>query len=215
MYEPTEQIIHDDPNQRPVVNRQHSQAAFRKMTYGGVVNQYVYEDGELKPNPVFLELNKERDRYYVEAYANMGMELVQRPGFFYVRPLTNDDDEAYDQEGTTAVRQIQGVLMVLARGVTKKGYFYDLLTQHELGAPQELIQEIGEESMMQEILAACGVTKPLAEAAKSALVDRDIAYLNFRGNLVLAEAGKGFFSDLFRDAAELNTSLPAQEHSNE
>ena len=39
--------------------------------------------------------------------------------------------------------------------------------------------------------------QPLPEAVKVALVDRDIAYFNVKGNLVLAESGKAFFDDLF------------------
>ena len=100
---------------QPVVNRRLSQEAFRKLTAGQVINQTIYVDGQVAPNPLFDELFKERDRYYVEAYANMGMELVQRPGFFYVRSLseTQSDDDPRDHESTGAIRQIQGVLLVL------------------------------------------------------------------------------------------------------
>ncbi|WP_163560914.1 hypothetical protein [Halomonas sp. NO4] len=87
-------LPHEPNTWRPVVNRRLSQEAFRKMTSGQVINQTQYVDGKLVPNPLFDELFKERDRYYVEAYANMGMELVQRPGFFYVRTLSHDACQA-------------------------------------------------------------------------------------------------------------------------
>ncbi|GAB2715180.1 hypothetical protein [Halomonas garicola] len=46
---------------------------------------------------------------------------------------------------------------------------------------------------------ACHIERPLPEAAKVALVDRNIAYYNARGHLVLADAGKAFFNDIFRE----------------
>ncbi|MCG5526176.1 hypothetical protein LRB11_14760 [Ectothiorhodospira haloalkaliphila] len=183
---------------RPVVHRLRSQEAFRKLTDGKVINQYQVIDGVLEPNPLFDELYKERDRYYVEAYANMGLELVQRPGFFYVRSLVSDaDEEGRDQDSTAAIRQIQGVLLVLGRGVLEAGYLFEVLTRHEAGVSPELLESIGESATMRQILAACNVDYPLSRAVKVALVDRDIAYYNSRGHLVLSDAGKAFFEDLF------------------
>lgn len=183
----------------PVVNRRLSQEAFRQLTAGNVINQHCTRDGEPIPNPLFQELYKERDRYYVEAYANMGMELVQRPGFFYVRSLAGDDSD--DPASSAAIRPIQGVLLVLGRGVLEAGYMYDLLTTPEAGASQELLEQIGDSPTMRQILAACYIDRPLPEAAKVALVDRNIAYYNARGHLVLADAGKTFFHDIFQEEA--------------
>lgn len=184
---------------RPVVNRRLSQEAFRKLTAGQVINQAQYVNGQLAPNPLFDELYKERDRYYVEAYANMGMELVQRPGFFYVRTLTQAqaDDEGRDQESGSSIRQIQGVLLVLGRGVLEKGYMFEAMTLPEAGISREVLESIGSDPTMVQILKACKMDQPLPEAVKVALVDREIAFFNDKGNLVLAEAGKAFFDDLF------------------
>lgn len=184
---------------RPVVNRRLSQEAFRKLTAGQVINQTQYVNGQLAPNPLFDELYKERDRYYVEAYANMGMELVQRPGFFYVRTLTQAqaDDEGRDQESGGSIRQIQGVLLVLGRGVLEKGFMFDALTHPDAGISREILEGFGNDPTFGQILKACKMDQPLPEAVKVALVDRDIAYFNAKGNLVLAEAGKAFFEDLF------------------
>lgn len=184
---------------RPVVNRRLSQEAFRKLTSGQVINQTQYLNGQLAPNPLFDELYKERDRYYVEAYANMGMELVQRPGFFYVRTLAQAqaDDEGRDQESGGSIRQIQGVLLVLGRGVLEKGFMFDALTHPDAGISREILESIGSDPTFGQILKACKMDQPLPEAVKLALVDRSIAYFNAKGNLVLAEAGKAFFDDLF------------------
>ncbi|EWH01950.1 condensin complex protein MksE [Halomonas sp. BC04] len=184
---------------RPVVNRRLSQEAFRKLTAGQVINQTQYVNGEMAPNPLFDELYKERDRYYVEAYANMGMELVQRPGFFYVRTLSHSqgDDDSRDQESSGSVRQIQGVLLVLGRGVQEKGYMFEAMTLPVAGISREVLESIGNDPTMVQILKACKMDQPLPEAVKVALVDREIAFFNDKGNLVLAEAGKAFFDDLF------------------
>ncbi|WP_108449647.1 hypothetical protein [Halomonas sp. BN3-1] len=190
---------HEPNTGQPVVNRRLSQEAFRKLTSGQVINQYQYVNGELAPNPLFDELYKERDRYYVEAYANMGMELVQRPGFFYVRTLTQAqaDEEGRDQESGGSIRQIQGVLLVLGRGVLEKGFMFDALTHPDAGITREILESIGSDPTFGQILKACKMDQPLPEAVKVALVDRDIAYFNAKGNMVLAEAGKAFFDDLF------------------
>lgn len=184
---------------RPVVNRRLSQEAFRKLTAGQVINQTNYVNGRLAPNPLFDELFKERDRYYVEAYANMGMELVQRRGFFYIRSLSESesDDDSRDYESTGAVRQIQGVLLVLGRGVLEKGFLFDTLTLPDAGISKEILESIGDNSTFNQILKACKVEHPLPDAAKVILVDRGIAYFNDKDKLVLAESGKAFFDDLF------------------
>ena len=194
-------LSHDAHPGRPVVNRRRSQEAFRKLTAGQVINQTQYENGQLVPNPLFDELYKERDRYYVEAYANMGMELVQRPGFFYVRTLNEaqSEDDSRDQESSGAIRQIQGVLLVLGRGVLEKGFMFDALTHPEAGISREILDSIGNDPTLVQILKACKMDQPLPEAVKVALVDRDIAFFNAKGNLVLAEAGKAFFNDLFTE----------------
>ncbi|MDP4559406.1 hypothetical protein Q9247_17180 [Halomonas meridiana] len=185
--------------ERPVVDRRLSQEAFRKLTAGQVINQTQYVNGQLAPNPLFNELYKERDRYYVEAYSNMGMELVQRRGFFYVRSLieSQGDDDSRDQESSVSIRQIQGVLLVLGRGVLEKGFMFEAMTLPEAGISRETLESIGSDPTMVLILKACKMDQPLPDAAKVALVDRDIAFFNDRGNLVLTDAGKTFFEDLF------------------
>lgn len=190
---------HEPNSGQPVVDRRLSQEAFRKLTSGQVINQHQYVNGELAPNPLFDELYKERDRYYLEAYANMGMELVQRPGFFYVRTLSPQqaDDDTKDQESAAAIRQIQGVLLVLGRGVLAKGYLFDALILPEAGISRETLESIGSDPTMGQILKACNIDRPLPEAVKLALVDREIAFYNDKRHLVLADAGKAFFEDLF------------------
>lgn len=197
-------FLHASKTEQPVVNRRLSQQAFRKLTSGQVINQYRYVNGKLALDPLFDELYKERDRYYVEAYANMGMELVQRPGFFYVRTLVQEqaDDESRDQESSGSIRQIQGVMLVLGRGVLERGFMFEALTHPDAGISRELLERIDNDPTFCQILKACKMDQHFPEAVKVALVDRDIAYFNAKGNLVLAEAGKAFFDDLFHQESK-------------
>lgn len=77
--------------------------------------------------------------------------------------------------------------------------FFDLLTTHDTGVSQALMEQIDDSPTMRQILAACHIDRPLPKAAKVALVDRHIAYYNARGHQVLADAGKAFFNDIFRE----------------
>ncbi|MCC0375762.1 hypothetical protein, partial [Pseudomonas aeruginosa] len=58
------------------------------------------------------------------------------------------------------------------------------------------IEEIGKGQDKVEVLIACGMKSgSLVEHVKK-LEARNVAYRNAKGNLVLAEAGAGFFQDL-------------------
>lgn len=183
------------------VNRRLSQSAFRRLAEGKVINEYRYTDGDPQPNPLYDELFKEQDRYYKEAYANMGLELVQRSGFFYIRELASPDREDGDQDSGLAIRRIQGVLLVLGRGVLEGGHIFDLLSRHDAGVSTDILKRIDDDPTMAQILRACGVEQPLPDAVKKHLADRDIGYFNTDGNFVLAPAGLAFFEDIFAQEA--------------
>ena len=74
----------------------------------------------------------------------------------------------------------------------------------EAGISRETLESIGSDPTMVLILKACKMDQPLPDAAKVALVDRDIAFFNDKGNLVLTEAGKTFFEDLFSQRSSEN-----------
>ncbi|GHA88508.1 hypothetical protein [Modicisalibacter luteus] len=74
---------------------------------------------------------------------------------------------------------------------------FDALTLPEAGISREILESIGSDPTLGQILKACKIDQPLPEAVKMVLVDHDIAYFNAKGNMVLAEAGKAFFEDLF------------------
>ncbi|WP_205598504.1 hypothetical protein, partial [Halomonas sp. NO4] len=113
------------------------------------------------------------------------------------------DDDSRELESGGLVRQIQGVLLVLGRGVLEKGFMFKAMTLPEAGISRETLESIGNDPTMAQILKACKMEQPLPEAAKVALVDRDIAFFNDKGNLVLADAGKAFFDDLFVEGANV------------
>lgn len=116
------------------------------------------------------------------------------------------DDDSRDQENSVSIRQIQGVLLllVLERGVLEKGFMLEAMTLPEASISSETLESIGSDPTMALILRACKMDQPLPDAAKVALVDRDIAFFNDKGNLILTDAGKIFFEDLFSQRSSEN-----------
>jgi len=180
------------------VDQQKSRQLYAALINGQVINETLYRDGALAPNPLYEELIANFDRYYRQLYANIGFELVLRDGFAYIRSL--DPEEAQND----AVRKVQGLLLVLGRGVTELGYQFELLTDPNVGVSPEVLEQIGQQEEKQEVLAACDLKGALATHMDRVLGRRGIAFQNARGNWVLSNAGKAFFDELFSSAATEN-----------
>lgn len=117
-------------------------------------------------------------------------ELVMRDGFAFVR--TTDSNDVREE----LVRTIQGVLLVLFRGVMELGFTMDVLLKDSAGLSNLHIEEIGKAQDKIEVLMACGMkTGTLLEHVRK-LELRSIAYRNGEGSLVLSESGAAFFNDL-------------------
>ena len=99
----------------------------------------------------------------------MGMELVQRPGFFYVRMLSQSkaDEDSRDQESSTSVRQIQGVLLVLGRGVLEKGYMFEAMTLSEAGISRETLESIDSDPTMLRFSRPANMNSPCQKPQRS------------------------------------------------
>lgn len=96
-------------------------------------------------------------------------------------------------------RSFQGLLLVLFRGVTELGFTMDILLKDEAGLSDTRIEEIGRGEDKMEVLIACGMKSgSLLEHVKK-LEARSVAYRNAKGNLVLTQAGAGFFTDLLSE----------------
>ncbi|CAO3308126.1 hypothetical protein LG197_22325 [Pseudomonas asiatica] len=174
------------------LNRLLSVEIYNQLMNGKMVNRTTLTEGALRSNPLFEELLNHFDRY-LDHYALMGYELVLRDGFAFVRSL--DMSESKDE----LARSIQGILLVLFRGVMELGLTMDALLKDSAGLSNAHIEEIGTMQDKQEVLLACGMkVGSLLDHIKK-LETRNIAFRNAKGYLVLTEAGVAFFNDLLAE----------------
>lgn len=178
------------------VDQQKSRKLYEALINGQAVNEYIFKDSGLVSNPLYEELFSNLDRYYRDLYSNIGFELVMREGFAYIRSY--DPDEAQND----AVRKVQGLLLVLGRGVTELGYQFELLTDPGAGVSPEVLEQIAQGEDKQEVLSACDLKGGFASNIDKILGKRGIAFQNAKGNWVLSDAGRGFFNELFFEQAQ-------------
>jgi hypothetical protein len=171
------------------INKKLSVEIYGQLMNGKMLNRHTPIEGALKYNPLFDEVYKHFDSYQYH-YSLNGYELIMRDGFAFVRDA--DRVEFKDE----LARSIQGVLLVLFRGVMELGLTMDALLKDEAGLSNAHIEEIGKGQDKQEVLIACGMKKGTLLEYVSKLESRFIAYRNSKGNLVLSESGAAFFNDL-------------------
>lgn len=176
--------------QSNVLNRKLSTELYAQLMFGKMINRTQCTEGKLVSNSHFEELVNNFDQYRA-LYELIGYELVMRSGFAFIRTA-----DASEVEKDDIARNFQGLLLVLFRGVMELGYTMDLLLKDEAGLSDMRIEEIGKGQDKVEVLIACGMKSGnLVEHVKKLEV-RNVAYRNAKGNLVLTEAGEGFFQDL-------------------
>ncbi|MGB0662186.1 MAG: condensin complex protein MksE [Pontibacterium sp.] len=178
-----------------MINMLLSQKIYQELVNGRVINEVSYcSDGSLEPNDLYEELFRNYDTYYREHYESIGYELVPRNGFMFIRSL--ERNELYSE----VAMKIQSLLMVLARGVQELGYEFALLTTHDAGVSDKLLEQIDTEEK-RDILRACGLKGGLIDESRRVLEARNIAYRNAKGCLVLSVAGNGFFNEVFEQSS--------------
>ncbi|WP_130907443.1 hypothetical protein [Pseudomonas sp. Sample_16] len=175
--------------QAKVINRKLSVELYGQLMYGKMINRTVFIDGGLKSNPYFEEVLNNFD-HYRSLYDLIGYELVMRDGFAYIR--TSDGTDVRDD----LARNIQGLLLVLFRGVLELGFTMDVLLKDSAGLSNIHIEEIGKAEDKVEVLIACGMKSGVLMEHIKKLETRAVAYRNGKGNLVLSESGAAFFDDL-------------------
>lgn len=175
--------------QAKVINRKLSVELYGQLMYGKMINRTVFVDGGLKSNPYFEEVLNNFD-HYRSLYDLIGYELVMRDGFAYIR--TSDGTDVRDD----LARNIQGLLLVLFRGVLELGFTMDVLLKDSAGLSNIHIEEIGKAEDKVEVLIACGMKSGVLMEHIKKLETRAVAYRNGKGNLVLSESGAAFFDDL-------------------
>jgi hypothetical protein len=62
--------------------------------------------------------------------------------------------------------------LILSRGIGKQGIAPGILFDEKSGIPTKLVDEIGEEAEIVQILKACGIKQPLSQPLNNALLER-------------------------------------------
>jgi len=180
-----------------MIDKSLSRKIFRELFNGRVVNDQSYAaDGSMQSDPLYEELFKHYDSYYREMYDNIGYKLVLREGFAFIRSHDTDD------QLSDAAMKIHALLMVIGRGVLELGYDFEILTTHEVGVSESLLNQIDTDEK-REILQACGLKGTLDKSIQNVLIVRNIAYRNAKACVVLTSAGRGFFAEVFKDHSQV------------
>ncbi|CAA0096240.1 Uncharacterised protein [BD1-7 clade bacterium] len=176
------------------INLKLSAEIFRELMSGKIINRLASVDGD-DENPLFSEIST-RTKDYTMHYAMAGFELVSRPDFFYIRERNSESPY------TEPVKKIQGLLLIISRYITKRGFMFDRITSKNAGLTHEDINNIIEDDEYQEIMSAIEI-KDFMVTFKSHLLDRGIMQEIRSGKYLLTAAGSYFFDDLFaRSTAE-------------
>ena len=169
-----------------------SQAIYKDLIAGKMINKYEYIDGELSKSEKFRTIIADIDKYR-ELYTLIGFTLkdLDAEAFFITR-----SDRADEFNETAA--NIQTILLILCRGLGKQGIAPGILLDDKAGVSMKITDEIGAEEESAQIMKACGIKQPLSNAINSTLLDRGLAFKNLDDRYVFTDAGKAFFKRVFK-----------------
>ncbi|WP_286271636.1 condensin complex protein MksE [Thalassotalea hakodatensis] len=173
------------------LNQIASQAIYKDLISGKMINETEYVDGELIPSTKFRELVNDIDKYR-ELYALLGFTLkdLDSTSYFITRL-----DKANEFNDTAA--NMQTILLILARGLGKQGIAPGILFDEKAGVSSKIIDEIGAEEESAQILKACGIKQPLTHPVNNTLLERGIVFKNLDDRYVLSSSGTTLFNRLF------------------
>lgn len=168
-----------------------SQAIYKDLISGKMINEMEYIDGELVKSTKFRELVNDIDKYR-ELYTLLGFILkdIDSVAYFITRP-----DKSNELNDIAA--NAQTILLILSRGIGKQGIAPGILFDEKSGISTKLVDEIGEETEAAQILKACGMKQPLSQSLNNTLLERGLMYKNLDDRCVLSSAGQAMFNRLF------------------
>ncbi len=176
------------------MNTELSQEIFKAGMRGALINKHVTTSTGLEPNPLFNELF-ENEEAYRDLYAALPFEIVNLSGAAYFIRETKQQ-EPY----MVVARSIQVLMDIIARGMQEENLYPDILLDPTSGLPREYLERFSDREDFREILAACGMQRPLLQEVENILVGRDIAFYNDQGKFVLTDGGVVFFNELHAEA---------------
>lgn len=164
---------------------------YKELLAGRMINHFEWAEGKLQPALLFREIihNLDTYRYF---YKLIGFELknLEDVAFYIVKINTDENSNA------TAM-DIQVLITLICRGLTLTGSSAEALVKEYGGVSEATINVIGELAELQSTLKGCKITLPLWKSVQSVLIDRNVGYLNLKGDLLLTSSGQVMFEQLY------------------
>ena len=169
-----------------------SRVIYSELINGRFINKTMFRNGLLVPNPLFDELADENNREeYKALYENIGYELKQIGDSFFLNEVAVEERQL-----SNVAAHIQGLLVVLTRGITLEQLSTAIIVDAEAGLARMYIEKFSANEDFQRILKALGLRYALDKEVENVLIVRNIAYWNDRDNLVLTEAGEALLEHM-------------------
>ncbi len=161
-----------------------SQAIYRELINGNIINKEVRQGDHLVPNPLFDELATEHNReHYYHLYSFIGYELKQLGDCLFLNEVGKDDVLS------DVAMKIQALLVVMCRGVTQIPLLTSVITDFHAGLSKQHLESIAENEEYQQVLKAVGLKNSFLKEVDNVLVNRKVAYWNHLDRLVLSNGG--------------------------
>lgn len=167
-----------------------SQAIYRDLVAGKIINDYEVIDGEFQQSIKFRELVDNIDKYrYLYLLLGFEIQSINSQAYFATR---HDRGEEYNE----VAANIQILLLIICRGVYALGISPAILLDPTAGISSKHIDEIGQMEEQERIIKACGLRQPLTESVNGQLVNRGICFRTKDDRYVLSSAGKHLFNEI-------------------
>lgn len=185
-----------------------SQAIYKELNAGKIINANEYKHGELIPSVMFQALTNDIDKYR-QLYNLLGFTLKDINGRAYF--ISREDrDEDLNETGAN----IHVILTVLSMGLFQRGTSPNIMLDPKAGISAKEVDAIGEGEQAVRILSSCSIQRPLTKSVNGTLVERGIFHRKSDDRYFLTDAGKHFFEtlvDLYQNSGNENRAKKTLE----
>ncbi len=176
-------------------NSQISQIIFNQLMNGKVINRHkLSNSGQWVTDQYYDEIISNLADYR-QQYEMCGYELVERPGYLFIREITPN---ATDLKTDVAMKASLLILM-LAKYITEHNYSLLKLTETNGGITPSEIEAMQEMPDVQELIEKAKLNPNLQIEMKNVLVNRNIMLVKPSSEAyILSNAGKAFLEDVIQ-----------------
>ncbi|MGF1772118.1 hypothetical protein L4C42_07365 [Vibrio wakamikoensis] len=171
------------------VNMAKSQQIYTTFVNGKVITKQVYDlyQQSFLENALYTELYNNLE-HFNQLYQHIGYSLNFNVDgeFFYISRSEVEED------ADTNATKIQAMLLIIARYWVDKGFDLDDLTTPVIGLGRAALEEIGEQTIYNDIRLALGIET--WDKAINYLVDRNFLYQCGDKHYILSSAGMHFLN---------------------